>query len=429
MSSIGCRRFIAGTTAKINDHYLYLSTPETSPVTVNLYDGSGATFGDSPYTISNGNPVAIEIGNGQTSGSKLMVSQGELNETLTNRGIKVEASAPHFLQCTVPVLLASRSAHIERCASPRPDVSLGRHAHHLPGGIRSYVFGIMATEDNVQVQISGYDNNVVFAGTPTVNDDFLAFTLNEGECRVYSAYANSEANLAGVLGALVQSNGNIVINVGNWCGSVGTTSSNQDIGADQIVRFNTSARTTSSWKALATRARNAVRGRPRSQHRGVPQRLGHTFSHSAAGEWYMSPNSEYTGAPHSNCFIQTSKPAYVYQFLGGSPSQSTVGMNFIPPISCGMPNEVDEIRAFKTSATPPTRVGYLPSPKPGPTSPSTAPRRPEPSSSTVSRVGNLPHLEPHRRHHRGVHGTGRRRPVRHQFRCGVVGLLFCVLTQ
>lgn len=50
---------------QINDHYLYLSTPETSPVTVNLYDGSGATFGDSPYTISNGSPVAIEIGNGQ----------------------------------------------------------------------------------------------------------------------------------------------------------------------------------------------------------------------------------------------------------------------------------------------------------------------------------------------------------------------------
>ena len=27
---------------QINDHYLYLSTPETSPVTVNLYDGSGS---------------------------------------------------------------------------------------------------------------------------------------------------------------------------------------------------------------------------------------------------------------------------------------------------------------------------------------------------------------------------------------------------
>ena len=81
---------------KINDHYLYLSTPETSPVTVNLYDGSGATFGDSPYTIQNGSPLAIEIGNGQTSGSKLMISQGELNETLTNRGLKVEASAPIF---------------------------------------------------------------------------------------------------------------------------------------------------------------------------------------------------------------------------------------------------------------------------------------------------------------------------------------------
>ncbi|MDB4493832.1 hypothetical protein N9233_01420 [Flavobacteriales bacterium] len=28
------------------------------------------------------------------------------------------------------------------------------------GGIRSFVFGIMATEDNVQVQISEYDDGV-----------------------------------------------------------------------------------------------------------------------------------------------------------------------------------------------------------------------------------------------------------------------------
>jgi gliding motility-associated-like protein len=57
----------------------------------------------------------------------------------------------------------------------------------------------------------------------------------------------------------------------------------------------------------------------------------------------MTDNSDYTGVPHGNLFLQTSKPAYVYQFLGGSSSQSTPGMNFIPPISCGMPYEVNEI--------------------------------------------------------------------------------------
>ena len=36
------------------------------------------------------------------------------------------------------------------------------------------------------------------------------------------------------------------------------------------------------------------------------------------------------------------------QFLAGSASQSTPGMNFIPPISCGMPNEVDEIPSVQS---------------------------------------------------------------------------------
>ena len=334
---------------QINDHYLYLSTPETVPVIVNLYDGSGATFGDSPYTIQNGQPIAIEIGNGQTAGSKLMVGQGELNETLTNRGLKVEASAPIFCNARYRSSWQAEALTSKGAKAQGQTFRLGGMPITYQGGIRSFVFGIMATEDNVQVQISGYDNDVVFAGIPAVNDDFLAFMLNDGECRVYSAYADSEANLAGVLGALVQSSGNVVINVGNWCGSVGTTSSNQDIGADQIVPV----------QFLGTDHILVEGVGDPSQERGfVVAHEANTdiyLNGSATpditlqpGEYYMAPNSEYTGAPHSNCVIQTSNPAYVYQFLGGSSSQSTVGMNFIPPISCGMPNEVDEIPSIQS---------------------------------------------------------------------------------
>ena len=334
---------------QINDHYLYLSTPETVPVTVNLYDGSGATFGDSPYTIQNGQPIAIEIGNGQTNGSKLMVAQGELNETLTNRGLKVEASAPIFCNARYRSSWQAEALTSKGSKAQGQTFRLGGMPITYQGGIRSFVFGIMATEDNVQVQISEYDDGVVFAGAPAVNDDFLAFTLNEGECRVYSAYANSEANLAGVLGALVQSSGNVVINVGNWCGSVGTTSSNQDIGADQIVPVQFLG--TDHILVEGVGDPSQERGFVVAHEANTDVYLNGSVTPATTlqpGEWYMAPNSEYTGAPHSNCVIQTSKPAYVYQFLGGSSSQSTVGMNFIPPISCGMPNEVDEIPSIQS---------------------------------------------------------------------------------
>jgi gliding motility-associated-like protein len=330
--------------AQIEDHYLYLSTPIQEPVTVTIADGSGNAFPGSPFTIENGSPLDVSIGNGQTSGSKLMVSNAELNTTLTNRGLIVSSSAPIFCNARYRSNWQAEALTSKGTKAQGQLFRLGGMPITYEGGLRSFVFGIMATEDDVQIQISDYDNGVVFAGVPTNNTDVLTFSMNAGECRVYSAYANSSANLAGVLGALIESSGNIVINVGNWCGSVGTTSSNQDIGADQIVPT-----------AYLGKEHILVEGiGDPNQERGfvvaVEPNTDVFLNGSAAavatlqpGEWLMTDNSDYTGVPHGNLFLQTSKPAYVYQFLGGSSSQSTPGMNFIPPISCGMPYEVNEI--------------------------------------------------------------------------------------
>jgi len=334
---------------QINDHYLYLSTPSQEPVEVTITDGSGAPFGDSPYTILNGSPLDVFIGDGQTSGSKLMVAQSELNTTLTNRGLIVQATGPVFCNARYRSAWQAEALTSKGQKAQGQLFRLGGMPITYQGNLRSFVFGIMATEDNVQVQITDYDDAVVFAGTPTVTGDMLAFTLNEGECRVYSAYANSEANLAGVLGALVQASGNVVINVGNWCGSVGTTSSNQDIGADQIVPIPFLGTDHILVEGIGDPSQE--RGFVVAHYPDTEVYLNGNATPAATlqpGDWFMTQNSDYTGTPHSNLFLQTSEPAYIYQFLAGSASQSTPGMNFIPPISCGMPNEVDEIPSVQS---------------------------------------------------------------------------------
>lgn len=334
---------------QINDHYLYLSTPSTDPVEVNITDGSGAIFGDSPYTVQNGSPLEIYIADGQVSGSKLMVAANELNSTLTNRGLIVESSAPIFCNARYRSAWQAEALTSKGTKARGKVFRLGGMPNTYQGGLRSYVFSIMSTEDNVQVQISNYDPNVIFAGTPVVTTDQLTFTLNEGECRVYSAYADSEPNLAGVLGALVQSSGDIVINVGNWCGSVGTTSSNQDIGADQIVPVGYLGTDHILVEGIGDPAQE--RGFVVAHHPNTEVYLNGGAAAAVTlqpGDWFMTQNAAYTGTPHSNMSIVTSQPAYVYQFLAGSSSQSTPGMNFIPPISCGMPNEVDEIPSIQS---------------------------------------------------------------------------------
>lgn len=330
--------------AQIEDHYLYLSTPTEAPVDVFITDGNGTIFGDSPYTIQNGSPLEVYIDNGQTSGSKLMVSNSELNTTLTNRGLIVSSNAPIFCNARYRSNWQAEALTSKGTKAEGQLFRLGGMPITYQGGLRSFVFGVMATEDNVQVQISDYNTGVVFAGTPTITTDLLTFALNEGECRVYSAYANSDANLAGVLGALVESSGDIVINVGNWCGSVGTTSSNQDIGADQIVPTTYLGKEHILVEGIGDP--NQERGFVVAIEPNTEIFLNGNATAAATlqpGQWLMTDNSDYTGVPHGNMFLRTSKPAYVYQFLGGSSSQSTPGMNFIPPISCGMPFEVNEI--------------------------------------------------------------------------------------
>jgi hypothetical protein len=64
-----------------------------------------------------------------------------------------------------------------------------------------------------------------------------------------------------------------------------------------------------------------------------------------AGGFLRVETSRYTGA--GNLHILTSEPVFVYQIIGGQPSgddaKRTAGLTFVPPISCAIPNAVDNI--------------------------------------------------------------------------------------
>ncbi|MGY8941532.1 MAG: T9SS type B sorting domain-containing protein [Flavobacteriales bacterium] len=333
---------------QINDHYLYISTPSIAPVEVVIRDGSGAIFGDSPYSVWNGNPLEVYIADGQTSGSKLMVAQSELNMTLSNRGLVISASEPIFCNARYRSFYQAEALTGKGTSARGKTFRYGAMPNWTQQNLRSFVLGIMATDNSAQVQISGYDPNVIFAGLSAVNDDVLSFLLSPGESRVYSGYANSNSNLAGMIGALIQSSGDIVVNVGNWCGSVGT-GSGQDIGVDQIIPIGFLGTDHILVEGIGDPTQE--RGLVVAHYPNTEVRLNGSITPAAVlqpGEWYMTNNSDYTGTPHANMFIQVSEPAYVYQFLAGSSSQSTPGLNFIPPISCGMPFEVNEIPSVQS---------------------------------------------------------------------------------
>lgn len=329
--------------AQIEDHWLYVSTPEVEPVNVVITTGSGVEVAGSPFVVANGAPLALQIGNGQLTGSPLMVQVSELNQALDNRGLVVEADAPVFANARY------RSNVQAEALTAKGTKALGTSFRFIgmPNGsqqnIRSFVLGIMAVEDGTVVDITEFDPSITFAGSPLVSTDSWNIPLDAGQTFVLSGYANTNANLAGFVGALIESNLPIAVSSGNWCGAL-QVPTDQDITIDQIVPFDYLG--TEHVFVEGNGLSQQERGMVVAVEDGTEIWLNDEAAPATtlqAGEWFLIPNSAYLGTTHRNIYVRTSLPAYVCQFLAGSPLLATPGMNFIPPLSCGLPNEVDEI--------------------------------------------------------------------------------------
>jgi len=323
------------------DHYLYLSTPITTPFTVTIRDGAGNVL--ATPTLSNATPVRYDIGNGTQT--HIMVRRDSLNRALTSRGLIV--SAPYEFYCNFRVRVTSHAAshttkgqvakgHMFRYgAIPSSDTTNTNN--------RNFFLGIIATEDSTFVMITNYDTSVVFADPISdITDDTLTFWLNEGESYVISGYHGTGTNNYGFIGALITSTNPIVCNIGNWLG--GLAPENHDIAAEQIMPVD---KIGNDYVIVAGRGTHILERPIVVAHYNNTQVFvnGNSVPEVVlnAGEYYVIPHDLYIGGVHKNMYIQTTQPSYVYQVLGGSSSLATMGFMFIPPANCNLPNFVDQM--------------------------------------------------------------------------------------
>ena len=333
----------------VSEHYLYISTPEATPFAVTVTDGSGNPITGSPFTISQGNPQSIFIGNNQPS--VMMLSQADLNIAKTNKGLILEGSGEFYASFR---LRAQNHAEIL--------VSKGRNgagtAFRLgslpmigPGSLRNFVSSFMATEDNTVVTLNEYDTGVVFAsGNGNITDDVQTFNLNAGESVTVSGYTDFAPNLAGFVGALLTSNKPIVVNTGNATGGMLDENSGQDFNLDQIVPVNivgdeyivvkgNGSSNTERPLIIATQDNTQV------FINGNPTAAATLLN---AGDYFLVPSSFYSGTVNQNMYISSNKDVYLYQIIAGAASDATSGLNFIPPLSCFWQKSVDMIPSFNS---------------------------------------------------------------------------------
>lgn len=322
--------------------FLYLSTNETTPFPVQIYNNNTLY---STVQVSKGNPVQVSI----PAYFLLATNPGDLF-TPTSMGMYVKGSKKFFANYRFSV-----TNHAEIITS-KGLAGLGKkfYAAMAPNtGSEYYVnstIGVTATEDNTSVVVSGYNPNVLFSdgsSTPT-----KTFTLNKGQSYIMDVVSNdSFYNLAGLIGAKIESDKPISVTNGNFNGIYTNQNfTNNDILMDQAVPVERLGKDFVMVKgngSVTSGMETAVIVATENNTQLAFNGNASTISLNA-GQYYMVPSGNYIpqGNGNYNMNISASKNIYVYQLLAGVSTGNeypTGGMNFIPPLSCFMPNKIDEI--------------------------------------------------------------------------------------
>lgn len=329
--------------------YLYISTPEKVPFPVTIKDGTGQVI--TTVNVSNAQPYTYAIGS--SSDNYTLVSSNNLHKPLKNRGLVIEAEKKFYAYYK-----AHSSNQNQACdLTLKGRAALGRsfRVGHLlqevdnTGINRSNFVGIMATADSTEVVFSGFDPNTDFRkdGADMPSTGFEKIMLQKGETVVLAQYLNSSATNQppnGFMGGLLESNKPIAVNVGSWCGAP-VTSADKDAGIDQIAPLENVGKEYILCKGNGS----TVLEQPIviAHYNNTQVWINGTglVTTLNAGQYYVVPSNRYTA--DGNLHIKTSQPAYVYQMIGGANTGSnqyrTAGLIFVPPISCGIANIIDNI--------------------------------------------------------------------------------------
>lgn len=326
--------------------YLYLSTNETTPFNVQIFNNNVL------YTtvqVSKGNPAQVSIPN-----NFLITNNQSDLFTPNSMGLNVKGPKKFFANYRFSV-----PNHAEIITS-KGLAGLGKtfYVGLAPlTGTATYVnstIGITATVDNTTVVVSGYNPNVIFSdGTSSPT---RTFTLNKGQSYIMDALStDSMDNLDGLIGAKIQASQPVSVTNGNFNGIYTSLNfTNNDILMDQAVPIERLGKEFVVVKGngtilseMETALVVATQNGTNITVNGIP--TGITLNE---GQYYMVPSINYVqhgAGDNYNMSISANNNIYVYQLLAGVSSTTggneyaTGGMNFIPPLSCFMPNKVDEI--------------------------------------------------------------------------------------
>ncbi|MDG1871886.1 MAG: IgGFc-binding protein, partial [Flavobacterium sp.] len=225
----------------IRQQAFYLSSPETLAFPVQIFQGTG-TVPIATVIVSNGSPGRYDLADGDNNIT--LVTNANTGTVLSNSGLRF--FAPGGQKFYVNYRGRSSAQATSLTSKGRQALGLkfkwGGIPNRANNGNLTTTLGIMATENNTSVTISGYDPDCEFrlgnaAGGITSNT--IDITLNAGQSYVVEALKNqTNANIDGWLGATITADKKIAISNGGLNVGIRTGSGSRDAAIDQPVPQN-----------------------------------------------------------------------------------------------------------------------------------------------------------------------------------------------
>ena len=336
----------------IQQQAVYLSTPETTAFTVNIYQGTNTTPITS-FNISNTTPAIYNLGN--SNNNVTLVDDSNTGVVLTNSGLRFESTGGENFYVNYRGRSGSQAASL----TSKGRVALGQNFKW--GGVpnlgshvsKSNTLGIMATEDNTTITLSGYDPDCEFrvgSNRAGITADSHTITLDANESFVYETYigtAPTTAHERGWIGASIVADRDIVISNGSLNYGRQAGSSNRDAGIDQPVPENRLGK-----EYVFVRGNGNSNGWTEFPLIIAIENNTQIFVNGSAtpiatlndGDFFEIPSSNYSSnTVGANMYVETSKDVYAYQCMGGSTQAYTQGLNFVAPVNCLLPDTMDNI--------------------------------------------------------------------------------------
>lgn len=353
----------ANSTAAFTTQKIYVSTPVTTAFTVNVYKGTSATL-FATFSVSNASPYTYTLASGGDNDITLL-TDANCGSVQSNSGLRFES--PGGQKFYVNWRGKSTSQASSLTSKGRAALGTAFKWGGIPNkGINATLLnsclGIMATENNTNITVFGYDTGCTFrlgSNASGITSDVITISLNKGQTYVLEAIVNGAStapNREGWLGASITSDKNIAVSFGELLFQPDALEG-QDAGMDQIIPENTLGRQYVFVRGNGPDAQEfpvivATQNSTKIYVNGGATAIA-TINN---GDYFAIPSTYFSasggGNAGANMLVTTSKEVYAFQSVSGAnnTSNNTQDINFIAPVNCLLSNTVNNIPSITDMA-------------------------------------------------------------------------------